>query len=254
MLPGMNRNTIAVAIACTVASAAPASADIDYAEVSAKAEQAISTGAKISFATTNRIRRSIAFGPQVGTYTGLSIVPSSDLVGGITFGMALYTFDIPTILDIQELLKAQLEIAIKAEASRIIAEGGTPDLEAIARTEYANLKEDIMGKITQKTLEKPKLGVILEGMYQYQPGNALGARLSVTYGIGPVSLGLGAYFLRGGGNSAAYVGPDLSLRMTPWGKAWTPVIDIYARLDVGFDEGERPYVFTVGGRMLLDLI
>ncbi len=247
MLPRMNRNTIAVAIACSLASAAPASADLDYGAIAAK-------GADISFATANRVRRSIAFGPHVGTYVGAAIVPTSQLVSGITFGMALYTFDIPTILDIQELLKTQLEIAVKAEAARIIAEGGTPDLEAIARTAYANLEEDIMGKITKKTLEKPKLGVILEGMYQYQPGNAMGARLSVTYGIGPASLGLGAYFLRGGGNSVAYVGPDLSLRLTPWGTSRTPVIDLYARLDVGFDEGERPYVFTVGGRMLLDLI
>jgi hypothetical protein len=254
MLPGMNRNTIAVAIACSLASAAPASADVDYAEVAAKAEMVVSTGAKVGIATVNRVRRSIAFGPHAGTYAGVAIVPNSQLVSGITFGMALYTFDIPTILDIDKLLKAQLEIAIRAEASRIIAEGGKPDIEAIARTAYANLKEDIMGKIQQRTLEKPKLGVILEGMAQLQPGNAMGARLSVTKGIGPVSLGLGAYFLRGGGNTAAFVGPDLSLRLTPWGKSWTPVIDIYARLDVGFDEGERPYVVTVGGRMLLDLI
>lgn len=254
MLPGMNRNTITVAIACTLASAAPASADVDPAEVAAKAELVLKTSARVSFAAINRVRRSIAFGPHAGTYVGTSIVPTSQLVSGITFGIALYTFDIPTILDIDKLLKAQLEIAIRAEASRVLAEGGVPDLEAIARTAYENIKDDIMGKIRPKTLEKPKLGVILEGMAQLQPGNAMGARLSVTYGIGPMSLGLGAYVLRGGGNTAAYVGPDLSVRLTPWGKSWTPVIDLYARLDVGFDEGERPYLFTVGGRMLLDLI
>lgn len=254
MIPGMNRNSIAVAIACSLASAAPASAEVDLAEVAAKAELVARTSAKVGFAAVNRVRRSIAFGPHAGAYAGAAIVPNGQLVSGITFGIALYTFDIPSILDINKLLQAQLEIAIKAEASRIIAEGGTPDLEAIARAAYENLKDDIMGKIRPRTLEKPKLGVIAEGIAQMQPGNAVGARLSLTYGIGPASLGLGAYFLRGGGNTTAYVGPDLSVRLTPWGKSWTPVIDLYARLDVGFDEGERPYVFTVGGRMLLDLI
>lgn len=293
MLPGMNRCTIVVALAFCLAAAAPAHADLkDDSKAAASDAKAaavhlkdgatavahvvvsythdtdaaanaalkvIRVAGEITVATGNRVRRSIAFGTHAGTYAGTSFGAGNQLVTGVTFGMALYQFDVPSILDIDKLLQAQLEIAIKAEAARIVAEGGIPDLEAIARNAYMNLKEDIMGKIRPRTLEEPKLGVIIEGVAQTQPGdvmggNAMGARVSVTYGVGPISLGLGGGFLRGDGNTAAYAGPNLSLRLTPWGKSWTPVIDLYARGDVGFDEGERHYVVTVGGRMLLDLI
>lgn len=283
MSPVLNRISI---VALCLASAAPAYADLkddakgvaieikdgataavdvvvsykNDTDAAAKvAWKVIGIAGEVTAATGNRVRRSIAFGTHVGTYAGTSFGPGNELVTGVTFGMALYQFDVPSILDIDKLLQAQLEIIIKSESSRIIAEGGIPDLEAIARSAYGNLKEDIMGKIRPRTLEEPKLGVIIEGIAQAQPGdvmggNAMGARASVTYGVGPISLGLGAGFLRGDGNTAAYAGPNLSLRLTPWGTSWTPVIDLYARGDVGFDEGERHYVVTVGGRMLLDLI
>lgn len=286
MLPGMNRTTIVVALGCCLVAAAPAFADlkddaksvavglkdgataaanvvVSYkadADAAAKvAVKVIGTAGEVTAATGNRVRRSIAFGTHAGTYAGTSFGARNQLVTGVTFGMALYQFDVPSILDLDKLLQAELEIVIKSEASRILAAGGIPDLEAIARTAYANLKENIMGKIRPRTLEKPKLGVIIEGIAQAQPGdvmggNAMGARASITYGVGPISLGLGGGFLRGDENTTAYAGPSLSLRLTPWGKSWTPVIDLYARGDVGFDEGERHYLVTVGGRMLLDLI
>jgi hypothetical protein len=250
----MNRVTVVVTVACALATASPAAADVDYAAYAAKAEIAARAGAKFSFAAVNRVRRSIALGPLLGVYGGTSIVPTQDFGSGVTFGMALYTFHIPSILDIDKLLEEQLEVAVKAEAARIVAEGGVPDFKAIAKKAYESLKEDLVGKIHPRTLEKPKLGIVIEGVAQFKPGNALGARLSLMYGVGPASLGLGAGFLRGGNNTSAYVGPELSVRLTPIGKSWTPVFDLYARFDIGFDEGERPYLITVGGRALLDLI
>jgi len=252
MLYRMNRLTITVTIACSLASAAPAHADYD--EYAAKAEVAAKIAAKITFATVNRVRRSIALGTHVGTYAGTSFGPGNELASGITFGMALYTFDIPSILDVDKMIQAEAERAVKDELKRVLAEGGTPDMKAIAQRAYDNVKDDIMGPIRPRTLEKPKLGVIIEGMAQLQPANAMGARLSITKGVGPVSVGLAGSILRGGGNTIAYAGPDLSLRLTPWGKSWTPVIDLYLRFDVGFDEGDRPYLITLGGRLLLDLI
>jgi len=239
-----------VALAC--ATAAPAHADIgDYKD---DAIAVARIGADVSFATANRVRRSIAFGTHVGTYTGMAISPSADFATGVTFGMALYTFDIPSILDIQKLLLSQVEHLVKEEVKRIVAEGGVPDLEAIARKAWADLKDDIMGALRPRTLEKPKYGMVVEGIAQFQPVNAMGARLTLTYGIGPISLGLGGSFLRGEMNTTAFVGPEVSLRLTPTGVHRTPVFDLYLRADLGFDEGDRPYVVTVGGRALLDLI
>ncbi|MBA3451619.1 MAG: hypothetical protein H0T42_00825 [Deltaproteobacteria bacterium] len=277
----MTRNTIAVALACTIAAAAPAHADFkedakaaagglkdkakaavdavvsykDDADAAAKvAVKIIGIAGDVTAAAGNRVRRSIAFGPHAGTFAGTSFGADTHLVSAVTFGLAFYTFDIPTILDLDKLLQTQLEIAIKAEAAQITAKGGIPDFEEIGRTAYATLKEDIMGKIRPRTFEKPKLGVIVEGIAQLEPGNAMGARAIVSYGIGPIALGLGGGFTRGDSNTIAYAGADISLRLTPWGTSRTPVIDLYLRVDSAFDEGEREYVMTVGGRMLLDLI
>jgi len=248
----MNRTTTAVLVALACATAAPAHADIrDYKN---DAIAVARVGADVTFATANRVRRSIAFGTHVGTYTGMAISPLANFATGVTFGMALYTFDIPSILDIQKLLQSQVEHLVKEEVRRIVAEGRVPDVEAIARKAWADLKEDIIGQVRPRTLEKPKYGLILEGIVQFQPYNAMGARLSATYGVGPISLGLGGSFLRGEMNTTAFVGPEISLRLTPTGVYRTPVFDLYLRADLGFDEGDRPYVITVGGRALLDLI
>lgn len=240
----MAYRTTFAALLVALACAAPAHADIgDYKD---DAIAVAKVGGQVTIATANRVRRSIAFGTHVGTYTGTAT--------GVTWGMALYTFDIPSILDIQKMLQSQVQHIVKEEVKRIVAEGGVPDVEAIARKAYEDLKDDIMGAVRPRTLEKPKFGVILEGIAQFQPVNAMGARLSATYGVGPISLGLGGGFLRGEMNTSAFVGPEVSLRLTPWGKHRTPVLDVYVRGDVGFDEGDHPFAVTVGGRALLDLI
>lgn len=206
--------------------------------------------AQIGVGVFNRTRRAIAIGPHAGGYVGTSLDPN-EMVGGVTFGLALYTFNIPTVFDLQELIQERVKIAAQNEAKRILAEGGQPDMEAIGRKLYEDIKAEIMGEeIKPRTLERPKRGVILEGIIQTTPVSGYGTRLSVTHGIKPVSLGLAVTYLRSSGTNLVYLGPDLSLRLTPVGRSRTPVFDLYVRGDYGFGD---PFLITLGGRALLDL-
>jgi hypothetical protein len=237
----MRQCSVVLVVASLLASVTPA-----YADYQADANAA----AQIGVGVLDRTRRGIAIGPHAGGYVGTSLDPSQ-AVGGVTFGLALYTFELPTVFDLQELIQERVKIAAQNEAKRIIAEGGQPDMEAIGRKLYEDIKAEIMGEeIKPRTLERPKRGVILEGVIQTTPVNGYGARLSVTQGLKLVSLGLAVTYLRSNGSNLVYLGPDVSLRLTPIGRSRTPVFDLYVRADYGFGD---PFLITLGGRALLDL-
>ena len=240
----MRQRSTVLAIAAVLASATPGVADpLDDAHAAAQ----------VGIGIANRTRRAIAVGPHVGGYVGSTLRPS-EMVGGVTFGLALYTFEIPTVFDLQDLIQERVKIAAENEAKRIIAEGGRPDMEAIERKLYADIKAELIGEeIKPRTLERPARGVIVEGIVQTTPATGYGGRLEVTQGFKAVSVGLAASFIRSSGNTTFFVGPDVSLRLTPFGTSWTPVFDLYVRGDLGFDDGEHPFVIALGGRALLDL-
>ena len=73
------------------------------------------------------MRRATAFGTHVGSYTGMAMGSSAELAMGVTFGMALYTFDIPSVLDIDKLLIGQVQRIVRDEVARITSEGGVPE-------------------------------------------------------------------------------------------------------------------------------
>ncbi len=208
---------------------------------------------KVGKGVLDRTRRGFAIGPHVGGYVGTTVDPSETL-GGISVGIALYSFKVPTVFTLQALIQDRIKARAQEEAKRIVASGGTPDMDALARQVAEDVKREILGEeIRRKTLEQPKHGLILELLRQTTPVGATGARLGLTRGVGPTSLGIAGSFLRGGGNTVGFVGADVSLRLTPIGELRTPVFELFVRADYGFDDGAHPIVIAVGGRFLLDV-
>lgn len=246
------RVALVLGIAAVVAAAGPAQAD--YADEAAAAR-------KVAVGTLDRTRRAIAIGPHVGGLGGASL--DGDAVSGVSFGLALYTFDIPSALDLQELVAARVRARVQARVKEIVAAGGAPptpaELATMAREVAAEVVAEVSGPIHRRTLETPRFGLTLEGLVYhgngFEPaGGGFGARVGVSKGVKKVSVGLSATVVRAGGDTRALLGAEVGVRLTPIGLARTPVAELYVRGDVGFDEGDHPVMIVGGGRLLLDLL
>lgn len=241
----MPRSIAAVAAALTLALTTPAAADYQQdADAFAKVAQDIAVG------SLQRARQAIAIGPFVGAFVGAS---EGESISGISFGLGLFTFDRPSILQLRQIVEEKLRARVKEHIAAVIASGGAaPDERDVLAKVVADVKAEILGEARVKTFEKPSLGVVLEGAVISPAGWS--TRLGVSKGIGPASLGLGTGIVRAGGDTIPFVGLDLSVRATPTGVHRTPVIEVYARADLGFADAGRTGTFLGGVRVLLDLL
>ena len=201
-------------------------------------------------------RRGIAIGPHVGAAAVVDDDGNSDF--GVTFGLALYTFKRPSLLDLKQRATEMIERRVKARLAEAVAAGAPPpDVKAVVEEEGNKDLDELAGElrglkeIRPTVLEKPSLKLVVEGGVL---GDAWLVRLGAGKGIGPVSLGLGGGMMRGGGDTAPLLGGELSLHLTPIGKLRTPVLDLYVRGEVGFFDAGKAGVFTGGVRALADLL
>jgi len=225
--------------------------DERIADAIAVAKPAIAAAAvAIAKQAASNNSRAVATGLTMGYYGGATVSPGRTAVHGMAFGLAVYTFKRSSVgVGVEDILEARLKAAIEAEAERILARGGTPVFMLIARQLVGQIKEELLGEVAPPALlQRPSRALIVEALIQVAPVFGGGLRLGATQGIGPISVGLGAGFLRSQGETVPFVGADLSLRLTP---APTAVFDGFARFDVGFAENDRTLTVIGGVRMFI---
>lgn len=232
------------ALAALAAAPAPARADIlDDTGLIGDAVRANAT----------RLRRGIAVGPQVGGFVGYD----GDREGathGVGFGLALYTFDVPTALGLKDRIIAEVKRRARARVAAILLGGGTrKEVERLIREIVAEVQAELVGKPPRHTLERPRFGVLLEGAALTASGGGFQGRLAVSRGVGKVSLGLALAVQRAGGVTRFLPGLEAGLRLTPIGVGRTPVFELFARGDVAVTDG-TPLTIVGGGRVVLDLL
>jgi hypothetical protein len=212
------------------------------------AARAASTAADLALGVIDRTRRAIAIGPHVG-----GLVAEGAAEPALTVGLGLYTFAIPSALDLRELIEERIRHRVEERVKALVAGGQPPgDLVALAREVATEVVAELRGEaVVRHLLDKPKLGVIVEGVLP-SGGGSIG-RVGISRGVGRVSLGASAGVGRAAGVTTTYLGVETSLRLTPIGEARTPVLEIYARFDVGFHDGAHA-IGLLGARVLLDLL
>lgn len=257
------RSSLVVALVLAVMVPAvmfPTAARADFVQdlqtVQQDYQQEISTASDMAFSTLARTRRAIALGPHLGGFGGTRLSPS-DGHGGISFGLALYTFDLPTVLDLREVVQDKLKARLAERVKAIIASGAPvptrDEMIQLVREVAAEVKAELFGNRAGRVLEKPSLGILVEGVRLMSPGGWQG-RLGFSKGIGPVSLGFSGGFQHLDGDTMPMLGLELDLRLTPIGEARTPVFDLFTRFDLGFANDDRTTSMVVGLRALLDVI
>ncbi|MFN0252652.1 MAG: hypothetical protein ACKV2T_37595 [Kofleriaceae bacterium] len=257
----MNR-ILLVSVCLMTYLARPASADTasriaDFAENAADKLDRWGLDSKVAEALARaaigRTRRAIAIGPHVG---GVAQIDAKDSVngGGISFGLGLYTFKVPTGLALKEVIKER----VKKELQTAIATGTAPDGDAFIRGIIEKVIRDVLdGAYGSQKFPKPLVTVLIEGQKSF--GDADGFQLRAMFGYGlfsKLSVGLslaGSFPAADGAKNDFVVGPEFSFRVTPIGKHRTPVFDVFARFDLGVRE-PQPVAASLGMRLLLDVL
>lgn len=221
---------------------------LDAADVAALIE-------RVAAGSVRSARRSIVVGPALDLFGGGDLSHRTTF-GGLAVGLAVYTYESASPLD----LRAQVTAAIKAQLKErlaAMAAAGTPPpgdlddlVEAIAR--------DVVRRIV--TLESPVGPPRFAFLFELG-GAPLGSadfgglvRVVVAKGVGRALVGL-SIAGEGGFSDAWFVpGLEISLPTIPSGGNRTPVLAGYLRGDVALGSGATSALVTVGARLTLDLL
>jgi hypothetical protein len=198
----------------------------------------------------DRTRRDVVLGPHAGAVVGAT-VDEGELVHGVSFGLALYMFDSPSLADV---VKARVKARLKAVVRDAVTKGEPPpDLAALAQQIAAEVIAELRGRgVSKGLLDRPRFGVGVEGVVGTSDGGGFQLRLLASKGVGKLSLGLmvGATFA--GGEVEALGGVEASLRLTPVGSRRTPVVEPFVRVDAAL-QSELPFTVAGGLRLVADV-
>lgn len=240
------------ALALVLATSQPARADeLDLESVAVVVRQVASEN-------LSRLRRSVAFGPRLSVAGLHAADPVSSFDAQLTAGLALYTFQIPLTFEVQEVIAERVRARLLSHLKKLADENRTPsrdDILSEGRALYEQVADEVLGRHERRdrTFEKPRVGLALEG--GYQPRARAGVvRLTPSVGIGPLTLGLSlAAHLRD--NPTFYLGPEASVRITPADGPRPTVYEPFVRVELPALQRDRYGVQTmVGLRLLFDLI
>ena len=248
MIPRTPSVVLATALVATaaLAAAAPARADVEDDAIAVE---------RIAIGTVNSIRRAIAVGPHVGGFGGMNLDADAG-VSGVTFGLGLNSFAVPSAFDLREQIKAAVKAKLKERLAEIVANGGTPpeDLSDLIREIATEIRERILRQLAPRhTIEHPQFGLMLEAAILTSTGGGFQTRLIVSKGIKSISAGLAVGVQRAGGTTRFLPGLELDLRLTPFGEQRTPVFGLYARGDLALGNGDPALTILGGARVLVDV-
>lgn len=232
----------------------PAQAQVSEADV----EAVTAVLQQMASENLRRLRRGVAFGPRLsaaGLY-GPKMSPPFDAQIGV--GLALYTFAVPFTFEVQQVVVERVRARLISHARSLVDQGKTPsrdDLLSEGRNIFQQVLDEVIGQHQRRdrTLEKPRFGLSLEGAYQ--PGAGAGLlRLTPTVPLAPLSLGLtlAAHFAS---NPTMFVGGEASVRITPADGPRPTVYEPFTRFEVPtFQRDLYGWQWTFGVRALLDVI
>lgn len=239
------------ALAVSAAARPAHAAEIDTEAIAVVVKQVASEN-------LSRLRRGVAFGPILGVAGLRAGDPDSSFDAQLTAGLALYTFRVPLTFEVQDVIAERVRARLIAHLRRLADENRAPsqdDLLSEGRALYEQVADEVLGRHTRRdrTFEKPRFGVAIEGGYQPRAGAGL-VRITPSFGIGPLSLGLNlAGHLKS--HPTVYVGPEASVRLTPADGPRPTVYEPFVRVEWPTLQRDRYGVqTTVGLRLLFDVI
>ncbi len=200
-------------------------------------------------AAIGRTRRAIAIGPHVG---GAGIIDAKDAASGgaVSFGLGLYTFRVPTGLNLREVVEER----VKAELRSAIARGEVDGDKLVHDIIEKVIRDVLDGAYGSQSFPKPAVTVLVEGEKALGDADGWLVRAMFGYGVSKLNVGLSiAGSFPDTAPNTLLLGPELSMRLTPIGKHRTPVFDVFARGEVSV-RGPNPMTVSLGVRVLLDVI
>lgn len=222
---------------------------IDAADVAALIERA-------AMGTVRAVRGSTVFGPTADVYFGGDLT-HRETSGGVALGLAVYTYESPSPLDLRAQVTAAIKANLKEHLEGMVARGEPPpaSLDAL----IAEIAADVLRRIAslEAPVGPPTFGFVFElgaGFFGSEP-RGLMARMVVSKGVKRVLVGLS---LAGefADLSDAWFEPGLELALPtiPSGGGRTPVLAGYVRGDLALGNDGASFLVTAGARGTLDLL
>ena len=208
----------------------------------AKAQAQMPTLVTVAKGTFRRARRAVAIGPTVGLWSAAFIDPG-EFDAALSFGLALETFKVPVMPDM-ETLKALVVERVKAVAKDRIKQafqGRAVDpieVDQLVLQVYEDVRKEILGleNVRSKTLERPGYTIAFEANRLFGNERWMG-RTRVGIGIWKFTFALSASFgrvCRGdlcNDHIKGYIGPEVVLHVIPSKAPRANVIDGFLRFD-----------------------
>lgn len=210
----------------------------------------------------HRVRRAIAFGPRGGLAGSYS--PSAGRGElSVSLGLAVEVFKGPILPDADELrafLVEGLQARILAVARDLAARGGAPPgedvLRAYGKEILAAVHADASNRMAapHRWFPRPFLGLAVEAAGR-TGAEGLELRLTVSFGVGPVSVGPTAAFHSDKDDPGVLVGVEVASHLVPRKNLRSPVLDLFLRLELAAKENPTTsHQGSLGLRFLFDLI
>lgn len=243
-----------------IAGTAPKTAIAQDSQEPSRMQQALAFAQNIPWqgigmSALDRARRSVALGPYVGLAgTGGK---NQDLDAALSFGLGLSRFAIPIAPDraeIEGVLKdrfVKLFLEKLDQAMKGSLDGSNVHPKQIAKDVWNDILQGYLEGRRHRMLEDPGFRIHVEGTRLFA-ADAWQARATVGTGVLGVAVGLsfGGHF---GDANYAFIGLEAAKPLV-FGTARTPVVDILGRVDRGFGEDHDDLSFSLGARLLLDVL
>ena len=235
------------------ANLAPPPADpmsrIDAADVAALIERA-------AMGTVRAVRGSTVFGPTADVYLGGDLT-HGETSGGVALGLAVYTYESPSPLDLRAQVTAAIKAKLKERLEAMVAAGEAPptDLDTLVQ----EIAADVIRRIAslEAPVGPPTFGFLFElgaGFFGSEP-RGLMARLVLAKGVKRVLVGLSLASKFADLYDAWFEpGLEIVLPIIPSGGGRTPVLAGYVRGDLALGNDGTSFLVTAGARGTLDLL
>lgn len=222
------------------------------------------TGRAVRQAITRRTRRAIAVGPSAGAALAVSRRDAdSDVDAHVYGGLSLVLFAVPVIPDRDALIAMAKDRAMAIAVEQAKAQLGMSDAAPLTSAEGLALAQQLAEQLRDEVLrqllapsrrfEKPRFSLDIEGGYHVRRG-AGSARLTLGYGLGPLSIGPTAQVLVDDGAQLT-AGAELALRLFTGASPRASVITMFLRGDAAMTNRDaQPDTASAGMRIMLDLI
>jgi hypothetical protein len=207
-----------------------------------------------------RFQRSVTIGPTISGAASLTLDDNTSDDTQISGGLALLTYDIPSLPTMEQLravLLSGLRSAVEEQIRTAIARGEPLSEEQqrnLVLATWQRLKDELMRELHPSHFEKPRF-LLLAEVGHVRSADIWDVRVMAGHGLGPVYLAVGLSLAFAGDDTYLAFPVELSVPILLTDGLRSPVANLFARVDLPLAAADdQPKRGLIGVRLALDVL